>query len=175
MKIRYTKQGLIYLPEDCDLEGYLAMGNLANTFMYSLLLLLFNNTNIADVGDAAGIRGSVLAGDFYLALTTTAPSDTAFGTECAYTSYARVDVVRSSSGFTVTSPNLCANAALVQFPQATGGSETAVGFNVVKEDTGTDRVGWGLITSPPAGLPIVTGVRPEFDAGALDINIILSV
>ena len=34
----------------------------ANGFENSLLLLVFNNTNIANVGDGTGLRGSATAG-----------------------------------------------------------------------------------------------------------------
>ena len=46
-----------------------------NTFENDLLLLIFNNTNIANLGDATGIRGSSAAGSLYLALHTTDPGE----------------------------------------------------------------------------------------------------
>lgn len=39
----------------------------SNTFETELLTLLFNNTNIANIGDATGLRGSTTAGNFYVA------------------------------------------------------------------------------------------------------------
>jgi hypothetical protein len=68
------------------------------------LLLLFNNTNAANIGDATGLRGSTTAGSLYLSLHTADPGETGSQTtsECNYTSYARQAVARSSGGFTIT-------------------------------------------------------------------------
>jgi hypothetical protein len=131
-----------------------------------LLLLLFNNVDFVGVGDAGGLLGSVTAGSLYVALHTADP--TASGdqesNECAYTSYARVAVARSGSGWTV-SGNSVENAAAVTFPEATGGSETATHYSI-----GTDATGGGIIlyseqlTSP---LAIISGVEPKFNAGTL--------
>ena len=49
-----------------------AMANAAAT---NLLLLMFNNTNWANVGDATGLRGSSTAGSFYLSLHTASPAE----------------------------------------------------------------------------------------------------
>ena len=98
----------------------------SNAFEQSLLELLFNNSNIANVGDATGLRGSTTAGSLYLALHTSDPGEAGSQTtnECAYTSYARQAVARSVAGFTI-SGNIASLAANVDFPEATGGSETA--------------------------------------------------
>jgi hypothetical protein len=45
-------------------------GSLGNTSENDLLLLLFNNTNWANLGDATGLRGSSTAGSFYVSLHT---------------------------------------------------------------------------------------------------------
>ena len=97
----------------------------SNSFENSLLLLLFNNTDIANIGDAAGLQNSAVAGSLYLALHTGDPGEAGDQTtnECAYTSYDRVAVARSGAGWTVAG-NSVSNAALAQFPECTGGSET---------------------------------------------------
>lgn len=41
----------------------------------SFLLLFFNNTNWAVVGDATGLRGSTTAGSLYLSLHTASPAE----------------------------------------------------------------------------------------------------
>lgn len=143
------------------------MTDMADTLENSLLLLLFNNTTFANVGDATGLVGSTVAGSLYVSLHTSDPGEAGSQTtnECAYTSYARVAVARSGAGWTV-STNTVTNAAQVQFPQATGGSETATHFGV-----GTASSGAGQLLFKSAldsSLAISTGVQPTFAAGAID-------
>jgi hypothetical protein len=85
--------------------------------------------------------------------------------ECAYTSYARVAVARSGAGWTV-SGNAVTNAALVQFPQCTGGSETATYFAIGTASSGTGKVLYRGALS--ASLAISSGIQPQFSAGDLD-------
>ena len=143
------------------------MTDMADTLENRLLLLLFNNTTFANVGDATGLVGSTVAGSLYVSLHTSDPGEAGSQTtnECAYTSYARVAVARSGAGWTV-STNTVTNAAQVQFPQATGGSETATHFGV-----GTASSGAGQLLFKSAldsSLAISTGVQPTFAAGAID-------
>ncbi len=75
-----------------------------NSLENSLLLHIFNNSDIANIGDATGLRGSSTAGSLYVSLHTGDPGEAGDQTtnECAYTSYARVAVARSGAGWTVT-------------------------------------------------------------------------
>mgnify|MGYP000650276063 CR=1 FL=1 len=86
-----------------------------NTFENDLLLLIFNNTDAALIGDATGLRGSSTAGSLYVSLHTGDPGEAGNQTtnECAYGSYARVAVARSGAGWTVsgTAPTQVVNAA----------------------------------------------------------------
>jgi hypothetical protein len=50
-----------------------ASDGMADTSATNLLLLLFNNTTWANVGDATGIVGSTGAGSLYLSLHTSSP------------------------------------------------------------------------------------------------------
>jgi hypothetical protein len=95
----------------------------SNSWENSLLLLLFQNTGVANVGDATGLRGSTVAGSLYWGLHTADPGEAGSQTtgETAYTSYARQPAARSSGGFTVTA-NSVAPAANVDFPKCTGAS-----------------------------------------------------
>ena len=99
-----------------------------NTFENDLLLLIFNGTAIANIADNAA--SSPLT-NLYVSLHTGDPGEAGNQTtnECAYTSYARVAVARSGSGWTV-SGNAVSNAAAITFPAATGGTETATHFAV---------------------------------------------
>lgn len=52
-----------------------ASDGMGNTFANDILLLIFNNTNAANVGDATGLRGSSTAGSLYLSLHTASPAE----------------------------------------------------------------------------------------------------
>jgi len=135
-----------------------------NTFENDLLLLIFNATAIANIADNAA--SSPLT-SLYVSLHTADPGEagTAATNECAYTSYARVAVARSGAGWTV-SGNTVTNAALIQFPQCTGGSETATHFAISVASSGTAKVLYKGALS--ASLAISSGIQPQFGAGDLD-------
>lgn len=135
-----------------------------NSWENGLLLLLFNNTNFANVGDATGLRGSTTAGSLYFSLHTADPGEAGDQTtnEVTYTSYARVAVARSGAGFTV-SGNAASVAANVTFPAGTGGSGTATHWGL-----GTASSAAGVLLYKGAISPnIVTGsgVTPQLTAG----------
>lgn len=132
----------------------------SNTAENSWLLLLFNNTNFANIGDATGLRGSSTAGSFYVSLHTADPGEagSAVTSECAYTSYARVAVVRSSGGFTVTG-NSVSPAANIDFPECTGGTETATYFGIVTSSSGAGTLMYSGTITP--NIAISTGVTPR--------------
>jgi len=138
-----------------------------NTWETELLQLVFNNTDAALIGDATGLRGSSSAGSLYVSLHTGDPGEAGNQTtnECAYTSYARVAVARSGSGWTVSS-NTVTNAALIQFPQCTGSSETATHFGIGTASTSTGKILYKGALS--ASLAISSGIQPQFGAGELD-------
>ena len=138
-----------------------------NTFENDLLLLVFNNTAAALIGDASGLQPSATAGSLYVSLHTGDPGEAGNQqtNECAYTSYARVAVARSGAGWTV-SGNAVTNAALVQFPQCTGSSETATHFAIGTASSGTGKVLYKGALS--ASLAISSGIQPQFAGGDLD-------
>lgn len=138
----------------------------SNAWETALLALVFNNDNAANIGDATGLRGSSTAGSLYVSLHTGDPGEAGSQTtnECAYTSYDRVAVARSGAGWTV-SGNAVTNAALVQFPQCTGSSETATYFGI-----GTASSGAGVLLykgALSASLAISSGIQPQFGATTL--------
>jgi phage baseplate assembly protein gpV len=146
-------------------------GSLTNAAETKLLELLFNNSDWANIGDAGGLQNSASAGSFYVSLFTAAPSDSAAGTECDYTDYARVGVARSGAGWTVSGNN-ATNAAAVTFPTAgVTAADVAVAFGIHTASTSGDLIFWGDITSPAGGLTIDDGITPIFAAGELDINV----
>lgn len=138
----------------------------------NFLLLLFNNTAWANIGDATGLRATTTAGSFFVALHTATLTDTAAQntSEAAYGSYARQAVARASGagGWTV-SANAASNASAVTFPTASSGSETETNFSVGRDVSGAGMVLWyGALTS---SLLVSTNVQPNFAIGALVCNI----
>jgi hypothetical protein len=144
--------------------------SMTNAAEHAFLDLLFLNVDWADIGDAAGLQNSATAGSFYISLHTADPGEagTQSTSEVAYTGYARVAVARTAGGFTRTGSTV-ANTALVQFPQATGGTATATHFGI-----GTDSTGAGNLLLKGAlnsSLSISNGIQPQFAAGALTATV----
>ena len=144
--------------------------SMSNAAEQALLDLLFLNLDWANIGDAAGLQNSAAAGSFYISLHTADPDETGTQTsnEVGYTSYARVAVARSGAGFS-RSASVIENAALVQFPQCTGGSATATHFGI-----GTDSSGAGNLLLKGAltsSLSISNGIQPQFAAGDLTVTV----
>lgn len=131
-----------------------------NTFENTLLLHIFNNSNIALIGDATGVRGSTTAGSLYVSLHTGDPGEAGDQTtsEIGYTSYARVAVARSAGGWTVTG-NSVSPTSTIGFPAGTGGSGTATFAGI-----GTDASGAGSLLYKGALSPTIVcgnGVTPQ--------------
>jgi hypothetical protein len=78
-------------------------GDAGNSLLINMLKLLFQNLDFANIGDAGGLQNSATAGNLYVSLHTADPGAAGNQTtnECAYTSYARVAVERSATGWTV--------------------------------------------------------------------------
>ena len=137
-----------------------------NTFENDFVKLVFNATAIANIADNAA--ASPLT-SLYVSLHTGDPGEAGDQTtnEATYTSYARVAVTRNSGGWTVTG-NQAVNAALVQFPQCTGGSNTITHVAVGTATSGTGKVLYkGALT---ASLAVSSGIQPQFSAGALTVS-----
>lgn len=137
-----------------------------NTFENDLLLLIFNATGIANLADNAGTSPLT---NLHVSLHTADPGEAGNQTtnETNYTSYARVAVARSGSGWTVTG-NAVTNAALIQFPQCTGGTATITHFAVGTAASSTGKILYkGALSS---SLAVSSGIQPQFAAGDLDIT-----
>lgn len=137
-----------------------------------LLKLLFQNLAAANIGDASGLQPSATAGNIQVSLHTSDPGETGDQTtnESAYTGYARVAVVRSSSGWTIsgTAPTTISNAVAITFPQCTGGSSTITHFGVGTSSSGAGKLLYsGALTS---SLSVSNLITPSFAIGALTIS-----
>lgn len=141
-----------------------------NAFETALLTLYFNNTDHANVGDAAGIQNSATAGSFYVSLHTANPDETGTQTtnEANYTGYARVAVARSGAGWTISGNN-ASNAAAVTFGPCTAGSNTITHFGIGSDSSGAGNLFfYGALG---ASLAVSAGITPQFAIGALDVNL----
>lgn len=141
----------------------------SNTFENDLLQLIFNNVDIADIGDAGGLQNSAAAGSLYLALHTGDPGEAGNATtsEAAYGSYARVAVARTVGGWTVAT-NTATNAALAQFPECSSGSETITHVSITTASSGASKILYsGALTASRA---ISTGIQPQFAINALTVT-----
>ena len=143
--------------------------SIANGFETSLLQHILQNADIANIGDASGLRGSTTPGSVYVSLHTADPGEAGAQNtnEIAYTGYARVAVARSAGGWSVAS-NVASNAAAVGFPQCTGGSGTATHFAI-----GTNASGAGTLLMSGAltsSLAISNNITPNFNAGGLTVT-----
>ncbi len=107
--------------------------------------------------------------NIYVSLHTADP--TAAGTqtssEAAYTSYARVAVARTTGGWSLSGQTI-SNVAAINFPAATGGSETETFVGVGTASSGTGALLWaGPLT---ASLAVSNGITPSFAIGALTVT-----
>jgi len=141
----------------------------SNTFENEILQLLFNNVDIADIGDAGGIQNSAAAGSFYIALHTADPGEagTAATSESAYGSYARVAVARTVGGWTVSGASV-SNAAQIAFAECTSGTETITHVSITTASSGSSKILYsGALT---ASRGISSGITPIFAIGALTVT-----
>lgn len=115
---------------------------------------------------------------FYMALFTSAPSDSGGGTEVAGNSYARVAVTRSlaawagtqGAGTTVASSGtggVTSNNVSIQFPTPTGSWGTVTHFGVFDTSTTGNLLLWGALTVQQT---INTGNTVSFAAGQLQVT-----
>jgi hypothetical protein len=104
--------------------------------------------------------------DLWLALNTADPGEAGTAgsmNEANYTSYARVAIDRAT-GFTVSGATV-ENAALVQFPISTGGSNTVTHVSIVTTSSGAGTIiASGALNASQA---IASGNQPQFSAGDL--------
>ena len=109
-----------------------------NTFENDLLKLIFQGTAIADL--AENDSSSPLT-NLRVALHTADPGEGGSQTtnEANYGGYARVNVARSTTGWTITN-NSVSPAANITFPTATSGSNTITHFSVGTATSGAGKI-----------------------------------
>ncbi len=129
------------------------MPGFGNTMESDLLKLIFNATTIANI--AINATASPLT-NLYVALHTADPGKGGAQntSEVAYTNYARIAVVRTTSGWTVsgTAPTLVSNAAAVTFATCGVTGATALFWSVGTLISGAGIIiASGPLSSSPVG------------------------
>lgn len=129
----------------------------ANIFENDWMKLIFNATPIANIADNAA---SAPLTSLYCSLHTADPGEAGDQTTsaCTYPGYARVAVLRTSGGWTVTN-NSVSPVANIDFPAATGGSETATYLGVGTAVSGAGKLLYSGAISPT--IAIANGVTPR--------------
>lgn len=133
------------------------MATLGDTFANDLAKLIFQGTAIANIADNAGTSPLT---NLYVSFHTADPGDAGNqeSNEATYTSYARVAIARSGSGFTVTG-RIVKPAAVISAPTATGGSEILTHAAIGTEASGTGKIlAKGALGSP---ITVTTGATPQ--------------
>lgn len=112
--------------------------SLSNTTETAILALIFNATAWANYADNAA---SSPEANISMALHTGDPGEAGDMTtsEATYTSYARVNVARTSGGWTV-SGNSVSPVAAIDFPAGTGGSGTVTHASAGKTGAGAQSI-----------------------------------
>ena len=126
--------------------------SISNVTENNWLKLLFNATAIANIADNAATTPET---NIHVALATGDPGDagTMSTSETTYTSYARVNVARTTGGWTAASAGSTSPVANIDFPAGTGGSGTVTHFSVGKTGGGAADVYFSGTVTPN----IVTG------------------
>jgi hypothetical protein len=114
------------------------------------------------VGHVFGGSAYTAPSTLYVALYTSAPSDTGGGTEVSGGAYAR-----QTAAFTVTG-NEASNTSAIEYPTATGDYGTVVAVGVFDALTSGNLLAYGNLTTSKT---VSTGDVFRFNAGAIDITV----
>jgi len=105
----------------------------------------------------------------WISLYTADPGEagTAVTNECAFGSYARVQVT-ASTGFTAASGGSSSNTGVIAFPECTSGSETVNYLGIVDTASGAGTLIYsGALTTPRA---VSSGITLQIAIGALVVT-----
>lgn len=136
-----------------------------NNLENDVLNIIFNAT----LDSALGVLSTTGNANLYVSLHTGDPGEGGGQntSECAFGSYARVAVARTVGGWTV-SGNSAQNAAIINFPECTSGSETVTHVGIGTSSSGAGRLYYkGALT---ASRSVSSGITLQFAAGALTVT-----
>jgi hypothetical protein len=138
----------------------------SNALETAILQLIYNATTFDGIAENDTTSPNTL---IHVSLHTGDPGEagTQATNEATYGSYARVAVVRTVGGWTV-SGNTVTNAALIQFPQCSSGTNTITHVSTGLAPSGATTVlHKGAVG---ASLAVSSGIQPQFAIGALSIS-----
>jgi hypothetical protein len=128
-----------------------------NTTENDFMLYTFNGTAFSWT--------AVVKLDVHLHTADPGEAGTSSTSEAAYGSYALVQVDRTSGGWTVAG-NQATNAALIQFPQCSSGTESLTHVSITPRAS-TQILYSGALSSP---LAVSAGIQPQFAASSLVVS-----
>jgi hypothetical protein len=114
------------------------------------------------VGHVFGGSAYTAPATLYVALYTSAPSDTGGGTEVSGGAYAR-----QTAAFTVTN-DTASNTSAIEYPTATANYGTVVAVGVFDASSSGNLLAYGNLTTSKT---VSTGDVFRFNAGAIDITV----
>ena len=134
--------------------------SIADVSENAILALIFNATTWTNYAINATTTPET---NIICALHTADPGDAGTQTtsEATYTSYARVNVARTSAGWTIsgTTPTQAAPVAAINFPAGTGGSGTVTFFSTGKSGGGATPILFSGTVTP--NIATGNGVTPS--------------
>lgn len=139
----------------------------ATNFCDDILDLILRGTAIADLAenDTTSPNTSV-----YLSLHVGNPGigGSQLTNEATYTSYARLAINRTGTGWAAASGGATSNSALAQFVECSGGSSAVDYVAIGTDSSGAGRVLWAGALS--AARTISSGIQPQFAIAALTVT-----
>jgi hypothetical protein len=137
--------------------------SISDTTETAILALVYNATAWANYADNAAATPQT---NIHVGLHTADPGDagTMATSEITYTSYARVNVARTSGGWTVTGGSV-SPVANIDFPAGTGGSGTATHFSTGKTGGGAVAILWKGTVTP--NIVSGNGVTPRLTTASI--------
>ena len=137
-----------------------------NTNAIGILKLIYQAVNFANIADNT-VTSPIT--NLFVSLHTANPGATGNQqtSEAAYTGYARVAVVRTSGGWSISGETI-SNVAAINFPASSSGPEVETYVGVGTLTSGAGVLLWfGQLT---ASLTVNNGITPSIAIGALTIT-----
>lgn len=137
----------------------------ANGFETDVLSITFNATLAAHLGVLSGTGNANL----FVSLHTADPGEAGSQTtsECAFGGYARVAVARTAGGWTVSGGS-ATNAAVINFPECSSGTETVTHLGIGTLISGTGQLLYKGALS--ASRSVSSGITLQFPTSALTVS-----
>lgn len=134
------------------------MSGFSNTAENKILGLIFLATAWTGIADNTATSPDT---NISMAAHSADPGDagTQSTSEIAYTSYARVNVSRSGTGWSTPSGGSVSPAAAIQFPNGTGGSGTITHASAGRPGGGASDI--HMVATVTPNIVCGSGVRPE--------------